>query len=348
MNKRKFILQPETGTLSEEDAKRYFSTVGLAVAALVVLFQGANFALSWLIYRVNPALLDNVWVSNLLSFIPLYCVAFPVFYLILRRLPRDRVTPEKLGAKNTLGGLCVAVVLMMVGSYVANILVMLFESVTGRTLVNPVESATAGNAWWINLIFMAILAPILEELVFRKVLCDRLLPLGEGYAVLLSGAVFGLTHGNFYQFFYAFLLGALFALIYVKTGRIRYSVFYHALINLVGGVFMSWVMEKVEPLMETETLNALMEALMAYDTATVLEIAGPALIPLMLLSLYESLLMVASVFGVIFMIKARRRLRLAEGLLPPPKEGRVAMLFCNVGVAAALTVYAALFILSLL
>ena len=71
MNKRKFILQPETGTLSEEDAKRYFSTVGLAVAALVVLFQGANFALSWLIYRVNPALLDNVWVSYLLSSIPL-------------------------------------------------------------------------------------------------------------------------------------------------------------------------------------------------------------------------------------------------------------------------------------
>ncbi|MBQ9782953.1 MAG: CPBP family intramembrane metalloprotease [Clostridia bacterium] len=343
MSKMKFSIQPDTGTLSEQDAKRYFSTVGLGVAVLMVLFYGCNFGLTLACAKVAPHLLDNVWAVNLLSLLPLYGIAFPVFYLILRRLPRDRVSPEKMGAGSFFGGICVALLLMMAGNYVANMVIYAVELLTGRSLVNPVQTMTEGNAWWINLIFMVLVAPLLEELVFRKILCDRLLPLGEGYAVVLSAAIFGLIHGNFYQFFYAFLLGALFALLYIKTGRIRYSVLYHGLINLLGGVLAPWVLEKLAPLLEEETLLR-----MATDPMVAAELMRANLLPLMLMMLYETVLMGGSVLGVILLIRGRRRIHLAPGLLPPPKEGRVANVFCNIGVAAALTVFAGIFILSLL
>ena len=45
--------------------------------------------------------------------------------------------------------------------------------------------------------------------MFRKLLIDRIVPFGQRVAVVVSGLAFGLFHGNFYQFFYAFSLGAV-------------------------------------------------------------------------------------------------------------------------------------------
>ena len=63
-------------------------------------------------------------------------------------------------------------------------------------------------------------APIVEELTFRKALLDGLHGTHEGYAAVISGLLFGLMHGNHMQFFLAFFLGMLFAMVYQRTGRI--------------------------------------------------------------------------------------------------------------------------------
>ena len=348
MSKMKFTRRLDTGRLSEQDAKRYFSTVGLATCALMGIYYVGTQILSLACLKYAPRLLDNPWVSNLLSIIPLYVMAFPIFWLILRQLPRDTVGSGPMGAKGWVGGLCVAFALMMAGSYLSNILTTFFGIMLGYMPVNPVAEATSGQAWWINLIFVAILAPILEELVFRKVLCDRLLPLGEGYTVVLSAAIFGLAHGNFFQFFYAFFLGAIFALVYVKTGRIRYSMLYHAVINLLGGVLAPWVLEKLDPLLEGDNYNALMDAFAAGNTELVAAVMAAYRIPLLLLFLYEALMIGFSIAGVVLLVKGWRKIRLQPGLLPPPEEGRVSNVLLNVGAASALTVFAVIFILSLL
>ena len=79
------------------------------------------------------------------------------------------------------------------------------------------EVATSSNLW-VNLFIMVLCAPVAEELIFRKLLIDRLTQYGEGVAVLFSGLMFGLFHGNLNQFVYAFVLGLCFGFIYVKTG----------------------------------------------------------------------------------------------------------------------------------
>ena len=48
--------------------------------------------------------------------------------------------------------------------------------------------------------------------------------------------IFGLCHGNFYQFFYAFGIGLVFGYIYTRTGRIRYTIVLHMIINFLGSV----------------------------------------------------------------------------------------------------------------
>jgi membrane protease YdiL (CAAX protease family) len=84
------------------------------------------------------------------------------------------------------------------------------------------------------LIYAVIGAPVVEELAFRKVLCDRLHDTHEGYAAVISGLLFGLMHGNHQQFFLAFFIGMLFAMVYQRTGRIVYTMLLHGMINLTA------------------------------------------------------------------------------------------------------------------
>ena len=348
MKKLKFSLQLDTLTLSERDARRYFSTVGLATCIMMTVYFVSSVVLSAVLSNFAPGVLGNPWVNNLLSVVPLYGLAFPVFWLILSQLPRDSVQPETMGIASWLGGLCICSTLMMTGNYIGNAFILVFQNALGYSLTNPVEAATVGQSFWINLIFVAILAPILEELVFRKILCDRLLPLGEGYTVVLSAAIFGLVHGNFFQFFYAFLLGAFFSMVYVKTGRIRYSILYHCLINFLGGVLAPWILERLEPLLEEETLTPILEMIGRGDYVGVSQALTGFELPLLLLMGYEAFMLIGAIVGIVLLIKQSKKIRLHGGLLPPPKEGRVANVLLNGGVAAALTVFAVIFVLSLL
>ncbi len=345
--KMKFSIQPNTGCLSEEDAKRYFSVLGFSVFALMLSFYLSSIGLSYLLYWLAPALLSDALATQILSMIPLYGIAFPLFFVMIRRLPRGVPSERPLGAGGLVGGFCVCIAMMTVGNTVGQFFISFFEGVTGAAQENPVAIATDGNPWWINLIFVAVLPCILEELFFRKILCDRLLPLGEGYAVVISAVAFGLVHGNFFQFFYAFLVGLIFSVVYVKTGRVWIVVIYHGLINLLGGVLAPLLLQKLSPLME-ESFLAEMEGYMAAgDSEGLSALLSPFMLPMVGILVYEGLMLAAVVAGFVYFFRKRKKVRFEAGLLPVPRSCRFSAVLLNVGTAAALTVFAAVFLLSL-
>lgn len=349
--KYKFTPERETGLLSEEGTKTYFSRVGWAVFALGIASTLASAALSALAALVLPApLLENsvllTMFQHIITLISIYCVATPLFCFVLKPLPRIMPFREKMGFGGFMGGLAIAFFFMMIGNYISNIILIMIQSGLNISTQNPVEEAISPNDPWIVLltvIFLGILFPILEELLFRKILCERLLPLGEGYAIFVSAAIFGLIHGNFYQFAYAFLLGALFALIYVKTGKLIYSTIYHILINLFGAVVTPWIIGQID-------LTGLEKLLESSSLELDMELYSSLLPSMLLLMLYDAIMIVPAVFGVILLAKAKRNrtIRLEAGILPPPKKHKIANIFCTVGVAAAITFFAFTFVLSLL
>lgn len=342
LNKIKFNIDSATGHLSETDTKKYFSTVGFAVFALVVIQYITSIALSIIVSMFAPWMFDNVIISSILNLLPIYLVAVPVFIKMISRLPAVDPLSSPLGAKGWWGGLCCTVTMMMLGNYLSQIIIVWFETMMNKQQTNPVQTMTANTPWWVNLIFIAILAPILEEIVFRKILCRHLLPLGEGYAIVLSSVIFGLCHGNFFQFFYAFGVGLILALIYVKTGNLIHTITFHFIMNFLGGVFAPWLLSKID-------LNKLAEILeQMADTAQTSDAILPYVQPLMLLALYEVFMYTAVIIGTVLLIKARKKYSLDSGILPPPKEHKVDNIFLNTGVAASLAAFAFVFIISLL
>ncbi len=351
-NNYKFAPDASTGTLSSDDTKKYISRFAFAVFALGVLSNVAAFLFSLgLGYLFKMLEIDSsslgIWadiISNLLSLICIYAVGMPAFIAIAKPLPRVTPYREKMPTGKFIAGICVSFFFMMAGSYISNIFITFFSAVKGEALQNPVEDMVSDNSIWVTILFMVIIAPILEELLFRKLLCNKLLPLGEGYAIFISAAVFGAIHGNFFQFAYAFLLGALFALIYVKTGKLIYSTIYHMLINFFGAV----VSPAVVYLVDTEKLEAMLEEMSKLEGT--MQIDPSVLIGLFVLLAYETVLMTLAIIGLVFFWRAsrNREIKLEAGILPPPKKGKYANVFLTVGTAALITFFAITFILSIL
>lgn len=86
------------------------------------------------------------------------------------------------------------------------------------------------------IICVGVIAPVMEELLFRKVLLERLLPYGKGPAIIISSVMFGLFHANFEQMFYTMLLAVVCANIVLRTGKVRNAIFMHMAYNIWGSV----------------------------------------------------------------------------------------------------------------
>ncbi len=124
------------------------------------------------------------------------------------------------------------------------VLLLMIKKVPKQTLVK--RKLGVGKfiaAFFIMYALIGICAPVVEELTFRKLLVDRLVKYGAVFSVIMSGLMFGLIHGNFGQFFYAFFLGCLFAAIYVKTGNVLYTIILHMIVNMSSSVIGVYVLD---------------------------------------------------------------------------------------------------------
>jgi len=313
-----------TGRLSEDDAKRYFARFGWFAFTLFLVNSAVQILLVNVIYYVFPSFYSSYLFSNLLSIIPLYCIALPISYIIIRPLPLVKPIKEKMSVGAWVGGLCICLALMIAGNYVANIFIMFFQTALGSPLTNPVELAVSGTPWWVDLVFVVILAPILEEILFRGICTKRLLMVGEGYAIILSSAFFALCHGNFFQIFYAFALGCFFSFIYVKTGKLIYSILYHMLINFLGGFIAPLILESID-------LDALLENF---------AITQNNIFPLIALAWYELITIGGAIAGIVLICKNYKEFKPQSGLLPPPEGKGASCVMLNAGIAAAIAIFA--------
>lgn len=89
-------------------------------------------------------------------------------------------------------------------------------------------------------ITICILAPILEEIIFRGIILRGILQNGNSpvIAIIISSLLFGIAHLNPWQFFGAGFLGAIFGFVYYRTKSLWLCIFLHALNNTLAFIFM--------------------------------------------------------------------------------------------------------------
>ena len=318
--------------------KSIFNKLGISLGIFIILWIGLQLAAAYIVDVVFPGAIDRYeWLYWLVASGPMYLVAFPVALKLLKNLPSRKLYEHHMPKVHFPQVFFMTLALMYIGNIIGLIFTTILTSVTGTQFaVSPAEALLEYKLSWVFLISVVI-APIIEETLFRKVLIDRLIVFGDGAAIFLSALMFGLMHGNFTQFFYAFFIGLIFGFIYIRTGKVKYSISLHMLINFCGGFMPAVFMKGMD-------LNAIDRALMNGNYMVIFQNIGA----LLGLGLWELLLIILAIVGFILLIVRRREFFLYEGELQLTKSEVVKNIFTNPGMWLWVVVTVALFAINIL
>lgn len=215
------------------------------------------------------ALINNKSVVMLTSSLTQYLVALPIFFLIVRDMnTSEKKEGKKLSLSEWIILFSAAELFMLVGNMIGTFLNSAIGTFINKTPENGLEEILESTPIWLTFVVMVVIAPIVEELVFRKLLIDRLSIYGDHVAILFSAVAFGLMHANLYQLFYATLLGALFGYVYTCTRNVKYTIALHAAVNFLGSTVIL-LLAKIKDYVSIFTQNALIISL-AEELATLL------------------------------------------------------------------------------
>jgi len=309
-----------------KSARKTFSRIGLALCAILVIgtiVQVLLITIPRLIWGPENWLTTSPWGKWIIPFAPLYAVAIPCALLILRTLPAQAPADNKIPTKHFLLILPVCFCLMYGGNFVG---ILLSNLLSGGTAQNTVtDYAMDTNP--IKVLVMVVLAPLLEEYVCRKQIIDRTRQYGEKIAVFLSALVFGLLHQNLFQFFYAFALGLVFGYIYLRTGRLRYPVILHGIVNFMGSVIAPWILTLLDP----EKLSAISPDMSPEELLPLYAEVLPGLLASLLYSVFLGGMAIA---GLVLLIVKGKEIRWQAAAQPLPKGSCVKTAYLNVGMIA--------------
>lgn len=299
--------------------RTHFSRIGWSLFAIASITTILQFLCStlWYIFTAGTAVMNAEWATWVLTFAPMYLIAVPIGIFIMQTVPSEPAKPEKLGAKRFWTLMLICMPVMYAGNIIGTVLSLILS---GGTAENMLIDLVSGSPVY-TFLFAVLAAPILEEYIFRKQIVDRLSRYGEKTVILVSAITFGLFHMNFFQFFYAFGLGAIFAYVYVRTRNLRYSVFMHMIINFQGSILAPWVLKQLDP----DILEQL--------TAGVLDLAllRDALPGFLIYMAYSSLIMFAVIVGLVLLIINRKKQEFYPAQQELPKDQILRTVFINWG-----------------
>lgn len=231
----------------ERSIRKTFSRIGLALCALIIVRDGAGILMSllhsWLLKRPAAgagaavlAVMESGWFQIAGRSVAGYILTIPLFLWMLRKLPGglpgDIMVKKKLRVRKLLSLFVISMglgYLFNLAGVVINLIIAAAKGGDFSTL-NPISNVmqqmTISSA-----VYVALIAPVVEEFLFRGIIVGKTKKYGEQTAILFSAILFGLLHGNIAQTLYATFIGLVLGYIAVKTGGIVYSCIVHMMIN---------------------------------------------------------------------------------------------------------------------
>ncbi|MEE0419748.1 MAG: type II CAAX endopeptidase family protein [Lachnospiraceae bacterium] len=183
------------------------------IAAFVLLF-GANF-------------MDDALLTSLTAL-----VALPVMWYLYRRDRRNGAV-ETTALRGTVPWWAFLVTILL--GIVSNQMitgVMNYFRVT-QQFSNEVQEGLLRGDIWAQVLGLGILVPVMEEILFRGLIYNRLKKYVSLWTAILGGAViFALYHGNMVQFLFALPMGLLIILLYERWHSLSIPIVFHIAANL--------------------------------------------------------------------------------------------------------------------
>lgn len=298
-----------------------FAVVGIKYSIFGWFFVfGMRIAVALMLLFCYDFFVDNYYTVYLLMNAFNVCVVGTVVLSVaLRKVPKVKIEKHRL----KFGHLLLLIMMMYGLSQVGSLMGMpihLILSAIGtvgkeQESIGEFQTLLMGSSQIVMIITVGILPAIFEELLFRKFLIDRTIRHGEFISCAMSGIMFGLWHGNFQQFFFAFFIGVLFAFVYIRTGNIIYTMIMHCSMNLVTTTVTTQLLQKLLEKMgvniDSGTIN---ESLLNSE-------AVRQLIPVILLTVLWLIILTGfQITGFVLFIVKRKKFKLTAMEGEPPRK----------------------------
>ena len=148
----------------------------------------------------------------------------PIF---LRQIKKYNV---KLGFTNNLKNIPIMAMSLALG---LNILIVLMNKFVGSANV-------ASDNTIIMVLLSGIIGPILEELLFRGIVFNKLKKFNSlKKSLIIAVLIFAIWHSTFLQIIYAGIIGYVITKLYIKTDNLLVSVLFHICSNLIIGLIFN-------------------------------------------------------------------------------------------------------------
>lgn len=204
--------------------KRIIDSVGKSIVFLVSFLIAQTLAL--IIFRGLSIMLKTEYdsiITLLLSTITAYIILFSIFYKQDFELLTHSFK-EYTKKRDLLYGLLLGILIIIVAGLVSRILPQP-SSANNTSLLVQHNILIAG-------VFVVLIAPVLEEILFRGILANKV-------GVVLSSILFSVIHigsGDLYSIIYpaiiTFIIGSVLGTVYKKTKSLLLVILAHSIYNI--------------------------------------------------------------------------------------------------------------------
>ncbi len=244
-----FNIQPNDDDikLQTKQFKRIFDVIALALlfnsifaSSIMQLFK---LLLKWIALKceINT---QSIYYINCIDFIDiiLYAASFLMpAYLISKYadIPKQDITFKIAFPPKKVAVFFSVQALLLISGIFSNIFLSVLEYSLGIRFISFSLQVPDDVIGCILVFISSVIVPaIVEEILFRKVILNALLPYGKTFSIITSAVLFAIMHCNPSQLIYPFCAGILFALIALSSKSVIPSMLLHALNNALSLSFV--------------------------------------------------------------------------------------------------------------
>ena len=243
-----FFYPPADYVMPEEKKKirHEYNVIGIVLLSLLVLMN----VICWVSFKIlekmgnetvydeNDAVIYNLWDIIIGGCFPalIAMIVFAGYCFFTKYDPREILSVKRVKAGETVRYV-LAVLFFQQVSLICTIFISSGLDSIGL-YVPSVDYVIEHDpmVYLAELLGAVILAPIGEELIYRGIVLRCSAKISQRFAIFFSAFIFGIMHGNPYQFVLGFLLGIPLAMVTLKTGSIVPAIICHMTNNLMASV----------------------------------------------------------------------------------------------------------------
>lgn len=195
------------------------SLFALAVILNIIFASFYNGALA-------SAFPDGSVIYLIILYFILYAVPLILYFAVTGEKPEYIFKPKPLGIGNIIVIIGISLFIQPVLMFIATVSSFAFGSETTEYMKD-----LANMPVLYTFLSTAFLPAVFEELCYRGIVFSNMREKSIVKACAFTGLIFGMSHLNGEQFFYAFFMGVVFCVMVYKTGSLFASILSHFTIN---------------------------------------------------------------------------------------------------------------------